>query len=68
MKSKKFHKKLRLSKSTVSTLTGGSMQELKGGGTLAHTCGGCNTWTVCKTCGDECTVYTWVSCIPIYCW
>ena len=58
MKSKKFNKKLRLSKSTVSTLTGRSMQELKGG----------NTWTICKTCGDECTVYTWVSCIPRYCW
>jgi hypothetical protein len=54
MKSTKFQKKLRLSKSTVSTLTVGSLHEIIGGKTV----------TICKTCGDECTVYTYVSCIP----
>jgi len=59
MKSKKLDKTLRLSKSTVSTLNEQVMQDVKGYGI--------KTWTACKTCGDECTVYTWVSCIPRYC-
>lgn len=56
MKTKNFDKKLRLNKKTVVKLTDKSMKEVNGG-----------SWTICKTCGDECS--TRVSCLtcPWYC-
>jgi hypothetical protein len=58
MKSTKFDKKLRLNKTTVSSLGDRNMKEVKGGALSV---------TICKTCGDECTIYTVISCIPRYC-
>jgi hypothetical protein len=59
MKTKNFNKKLRLNKKTVVKLTDKSMEEANGGGHYS--------WTICKTCGDECG--TDLSCLtcPWYC-